>query len=439
MDRTSRCWSPILAALISIAESSASPPGERRPADHTDGSPGGDGPTLSRLTLDGRPIVILGTAHVSQRSVEDVCAVLERERPTVVCVELDQARYQTLTRPDAWQELDIRSVLRSRRGFLLLANMVLAAFQRRMGLDTQVRPGAEMLAAVELAEAAGARVELCDRDVQVTLRRAWSQSSLWGRSKLLSALLVTGFSSEKPAPEEIEQLKTDGALTSMIAELAEYLPKAKSVLIDERDHYLAARIAQAASDAGGGPEPVVAVLGAGHKAGVLQSRQEIEAGAELPDIQTLGEPPPRSVAGRILPWIVPAIVGAVIAVGFARSGIDLTLEMLGRWVLINGSLAALGALITLAHPVTVIVSFLAAPITSMNPTIGVGLVSGAVEAILRKPRVGDFESIQDDLMSVRGFFRNRISHALLVFLGATLGSAAGTFIGLPLLGTLLFR
>ena len=414
-------------------------PEEQRPEVSLDVSAGGAGPPVERITFGGRPIVILGTAHVSQRSVDDVRAVLARENPTVVCVELDQARYQTLTKPDAWRELDIRSVLRSRRGFLLLANMVLAAFQRRMGLDAQVRPGAEMLAAVEEAEAAGARVELCDRDVQVTLRRAWSQSGLWGRSKLLSALLMTGFSSEKIEPEEIERLKTDGALTSMISELADFVPKAKSVLIDERDRYLAARIAQAASDAGPAGEPVVAVLGAGHKVGVVRVLHEIDAGAELPDVEALGAAPPRSKAARILPWLVPAIVAAVIAVGFARSGIDLTLAMLGRWVLINGSLAALGSLIALAHPVTVIVSFVAAPITSMNPTIGVGFVSGAVEAIVRKPRVSDFESIHDDLLSVRGFFRNRISHALVVFLGATLGSVAGTFIGLPLLGTLLFR
>lgn len=414
-------------------------PEEQRPEVSLDVSAGGAGPPVERITFGGRPIVILGTAHVSQRSVDDVRAVLARENPTVVCVELDQARYQTLTKPDAWRELDIRSVLRSRRGFLLLANMVLAAFQRRMGLDAQVRPGAEMLAAVEEAEAAGARVELCDRDVQVTLQRAWSQSGLWGRSKLLSALLMTGFSSEKIEPEEIERLKTDGALTSMISELADFVPKAKSVLIDERDRYLAARIAQAASDAGSAGEPVVVVLGAGHKAGVVRALHEIDAGAELPDVEALGAAPPRSKAARILPWLVPAIVAAVIAVGFARSGIDLTLAMLGRWVLINGSLAALGSLIALAHPVTVIVSFVAAPITSMNPTIGVGFVSGAVEAIVRKPRVSDFESIHDDLLSVRGFFRNRISHALVVFLGATLGSVAGTFIGLPLLGTLLFR
>ena len=365
--------------------------------------------------------------------------VLAREAPTVVCVELDQARYRTLTNPDAWRELDIRSVLRSRRGFLLLANLVLAAFQRRMGMDARVLPGSEMLAAIEAAEAAGARVELCDRDVQTTLRRAWAQSGLWGRSKLLSALLATAFSSEKLAPEEVERLKTDTALTSMISELAEYLPKAKAVLIDERDRYLAARIAQAARGAGAGAEPVVAVLGAGHKAGVVRALQAIEAGGELPDTDQLGAPPPRSTSGRILPWLVPGIVAAVIAVGFARSGIDLTLAMLGRWVLINGSLAALGALVALAHPVTVIVSFLAAPVTSMNPTIGVGFVSGFVEAVLRKPRVSDFESIHDDLSSVRGFFRNRISHALVVFLGASLGSMAGTFIGLPLLGTLLFR
>jgi len=357
----------------------------------------------------------------------------------VVCVELDQARYQTLTKPDAWSELDIRAVLRSRRGFLLLANLVLAAFQRRMGMEAKVRPGAEMLAAVEVAEAAGARVELCDRDVQVTLRRAWSQSGLWGRSKLLAALLTAAFSSERLLPEEIERLKTQGAITSMISELADYLPNAKTVLIDERDHYLAARIAQAALDAGPGGEPVVAVLGAGHRAGVMRTLQAIEAGAALPDINDIGAPPPRSKAGRVLPWIVPGLVAAVIAIGFARSGIDLTLALLGRWALINGSLAALGALIALGHPVTVIFSFVAAPITSMNPTIGVGFVSGAVEAIVRKPRVSDFESIHDDLMSLRGFFRNRITHALVVFLGATLGSVAGTFIGLPLLGTLLLR
>lgn len=416
-------------------------PEEQRTEAVTTGGGGGGGAAsaVERLTCSGRPIVILGTAHVSQRSVEEVRAVLEREAPKVVCVELDRARYQTLTRPDAWRDLDIRSVLRSRRGFLLLTNLVLAAFQRRMGMDAQVRPGSEMLAAVEVAEKAGARVELCDRDVQVTLRRAWSQSGLWGRSKLLSALFVTAFSSEKLAPEEIERLKTDTALTSMISELADYLPKAKAVLIDERDRYLAARIAQAARGAGSGEEPVVAVLGAGHKAGVVRALQEIEAGGELPDTDELGAPPPRSTTARILPWLVPGIVAAVVAVGFARSGIDLTLAMLGRWVLINGSLAALGALFALAHPVTVIVSFLAAPVTSMNPTIGVGFVSGAVEAMLRKPRVSDFESIHDDLLSVRGFFRNRISHALVVFLGASLGSMVGTFIGLPLLGTLLFR
>ena len=394
---------------------------------------------MDRLTIGGRPILIVGTAHVSRASVDEVRAVIAGSAPVVVCVELDQARYQTLTKPDSWRELDIRAVLRSRRGFLLLANLVLAAFQRRMGMDAQVRPGSEMLEAVEVAEAAGARVELCDRDVQVTLRRAWSQSGLWGRSKLLAALLTAAFSSERLEPEEIERLKTQGAVSSMISELSEYLPNAKAVLIDERDRYLAARIAQAARDAGPGGEPVVAVLGAGHRPGVMRALQEIEAGAQLPDTEALGAPPPRSTAGRILPWLVPGIVAAVIAIGFARSGIDLTLAMLGRWVLINGSLAALGALVALAHPLTVIVSFVAAPITSMNPTIGVGFVSGAVQAIVRKPRVRDFESIHDDLLSLRGFFRNRITHALVVFLGATLGSVAGTFIGLPLLGTLLFR
>ena len=431
--------SPIRAAPISIAEHT-SPEQDEENAEESTGSTSADwSQSLDRMTIAGRLVLIIGTAHISRGSVDEVRSVISRSSPKVVCVELDDARYQTLTQPDSWRELDIRAVLRSRRGFLLLANLVLSAFQRRMGAESQVRPGEEMLAAVKIAREAGARVELCDRDVQVTLRRAWSQSGIWGRAKLLSTLIAAAFSSERLPPEDIERLKTRGAVTSMVEELADHLPNVKTVLIDERDQYLAARIVQIARDSGPGDEPVVAVIGAGHREGVLRVLQEIESGADLPDVTALNTPPNRTRAGRVVPWMVPGIVFTVIAIGFARSGVDLTLLMLGRWILINGSLAALGSLVVLAHPLTVIISFIAAPITSMNPTIGVGIVSGAVEAIIRKPRVSDFESIHDDLVSLRGFFRNRITHALLVFLGASLGSVAGTFIGLPLLGTLLFQ
>jgi pheromone shutdown-related protein TraB len=336
-----------------------------------------------------------------------------------------------MTESRSWRDLNIYQVLRERKGFMLLANLVLSAFQRKLGEDIGVKPGQEMRRAVEVAQERDIPFSLCDREIQITLRRAWSMSGFWGKNKMLAALLGSVFSGEKLTAEQIEELKQKNALQSLLEELSQYMPSAKEVLIDERDRYLATRIFLTSE------RKVLAVVGAGHMDGIVRRLHALHSGEVSADLAAIdGVPSPAKVT-RILPWLVPAAVLGLIVAGFLRSGWELTVSMLWMWVLVNGSLSAIGALLALAHPVTILVSFLAAPITSMNPTIGVGIVAGLLEAVLRKPRVADFEQLPEDIVTVRGFFRNRLTHVLLVFFFSTIGSAIGTFIGIPFLTSLL--
>ena len=384
------------------------------------------------VTLGERTVLLVGTAHVSEQSVREVREAIATQQPDRVCVELDAGRHATISQQRNWMELDIRRVLKQRKGFLLLTNIVLHSFQRRLGLDLGVQPGAEMAVAIAAAEAHDIPFVLCDREIQVTLRRAWRRSRLWGRLKLLAALLAGAFSNEELEPAQIEALKEKGALQNMLEELAGYLPRVKEVLIDERDRYLAARIFAA------GGVRTVAVVGAGHVPGIerwlaVYARRAPREG----ELAELDHVPPRGVVARLLPWSIPALFVALVGYGFLRAGAEMTIEKLTQWVLVNGSFAALGALVALAHPVTVLSSFAAAPITSVNPTIGVGLVAGLVQAFVRKPRVVDFENLSQDVTSLRGILRNRVTHVLAVFFLSSVGSAIGTFVGLSFLTSLL--
>jgi pheromone shutdown-related protein TraB len=342
-------------------------------------------------------------------------------------VEIDEARFRAMTQGQDWSNLNIYRVIRERKGFLLLGNLVLQSFQRRIGEELGIKPGEEMRAAVGAAEEREIPVALCDRDIQITLRRAWASTGLWGKNKMLAALLSSLFSREELSKEEIEELKQKSALQGMMEELAEFLPQAKTVLIDERDQYLAKRIFEQ-------PETnIVAVVGAGHVSGIVSHLHRLAEDAASVRLEELDVIPPKKPVTRALPYVIPALVLGLIGWGFVQSGWQGGLELFMRWVLVNGSLSAIGALVALAHPVTIVASFAAAPITSMNPTIGVGIVAGLLEAVVRKPRVLDFERLQTDILSVRGFFRNRVTHVLLVFFFSSLGSAIGTFVAFPFL------
>lgn len=379
-----------------------------------------------------RKVVLVGTAHVSDDSVKEVFTVIEQEKPDRVCVELDTARYETLTKKSKWQDLDIRQILKKRKGFLLLANLILHSFQKKIGLEQAVEPGAEMLEAIKLAKEKDISFVLCDRNIQVTLQRAWRKSSFWGRLKLLSGLLSAAFVTNKVDSNEIEKLKEKGALQTMMEELSEYLPAVKDVLIDERDRYLATCIYAA------GGHSTVAVIGAGHLEGIARwlSKFSAEPPKDL-SLKDLEEVPPKTFISRIFPWLVPALVIGLIVYGFVNAGSEMTLDKIFQWILVNGTSAALGAILALAHPLTVVSAFIAAPITSVNPTIGVGIFTGLIQAFLRKPRVSDFENLSQDILSLRGVFRNRVTHVLVVFFLSSMGSAVGTFVGLSFLSGIL--
>ncbi len=390
------------------------------------------GNSVFELELKNKKITLVGTAHISKESISDVRDVIERVEPDRVCVEIDRSRYGTLTEGSSWENLNVIKILKEKKGFLLLANLVLSSFQKRMGLDLGVKPGDEMLEAINVAKEKNIPFSLCDREIQVTLRRAWMKSNFWAKNKLIAAMLSSTFTKEKLSEEEIERLKESSALENMMKELAEFLPSVKEVLIDERDRYLATNIYNAEG------KNIIAVVGAGHVNGIIEYLKRLDSGEINGDsLEELEEVPPKGTISKLLPWIIPALIVGLIGYGFYRHGLGVSLDMLKRWILINGSLSAIGALVALAHPVTIILAFLAAPITSMNPTIGVGIVTGICEAFLRPPRVRDFESLNDDITSFKGFFKNRFTHIFVVFFFSSLGSAIGTFLGIPFLATLL--
>ena len=382
-----------------------------------------------------KEILLLGTAHVSKESVEEAAAVVKTEKPDVVCVELDSARYASLTKKESWENLDIIKVIRQGKGFLLLANLVLSGFQRRLGNDLGVKPGEEMRQAVLAAEELGIPYQFCDRELHITLRRAWESCSLWSKCKLFAALISSAFFDEKLSAEDVEKLKHKSELDGVMAELADYLPSVKKTLIDERDHYLAAKIYTAA--AGENIRRAAAIVGAGHLGGIAARLEDMgrEPGGAplLTDVSALEQIPPPGFFSKALSWLVPLVIAALIASGFVFSGVQTGVDSLVRWLLWNGSLAALGALAALAHPLAILVSFIGAPIGTISPVLSIGVFSGITQAALRRPRVADAETLSADVASLSGIYKNRITRALLVFFLSSLGGAIGNLITIPTL------
>ncbi|MDR2803742.1 MAG: TraB/GumN family protein [Treponema sp.] len=395
--------------------------------------------TETRITLrfDGREIILIGTAHISRESIDETRNVILSEMPGMVCIELDSGRFTSMTQKDSWAKLDIVNVIREGKGFLLIANLVLSSFQYRLGYELGVKPGEEMRAAVDTAVELNIPYSFCDREVQQTLRRAWSKCGFWSKCKLLAGLLSSAFNTEKPSEAEIENLKKQSELDGMMKELSAFLPEVKETLIDERDRYLTAKIWENSAQSVNGK--TIAVVGAGHLEGVKAHIECIAAGTENIDTASLEASIPSGPFGKIISWIIPAAIVALIAAGFFRAGAELSFEMLIRWVLWNGSLAAAGALIALAHPLAILVSFIGAPIGTLSPFIGVGLFSGATQALLRRPRISDAENLTESITSIKGLYNNRITHALLVFLLSSVGGVIGNFISIPRLAGILFK
>lgn len=376
---------------------------------------------VHRLTLGDKEIILVGTAHVSQQSVDLVKQVITEEKPDTVCIELCEGRYQNLRQKESWQQMDIVKVIKEKKAFLLLSNLILASFQKRIAAKLDIRPGQEMIQAIESAEETGAAIHLADRDVRVTLARTWRQMSWWARLKLLFQLVLSFGDVDEIKPEDVERMKQQDILESILNEVGQALPSIRRTLIDERDQYLTEKIRTAPG------HKIVAVVGAGHVPGI---RKYWDQPLALDQLEVL---PPKGRVGGFVKWLIPILIMALVAYGFFKGGKDVGTGMVIWWVGANGILAGVGALMAMAHPLTILSSALAAPLTSLNPMIAAGWVSGLVEALSRKPQVRDFERLQDDILSVRGFWTNKVTRILLVVAFTNLGSAIGTFVAFPMM------
>lgn len=372
------------------------------------------------LSFGERTITLVGTAHVSAESVAEVENTIRELKPDSVAIELDEKRADSIRNKDKYRNLDIIKVLRRGEGFLLLANLVLASFQRRMGKNVGVNPGDEMLAAMRVADELGIPSVMADRQIQITLKRAWAKNSFWGKCKLLATLLSSAFSKEDMSEQDIENIKEKNEMDSMMNELADFMPVVKEVLIDERNVYLAQHIWDSPGNS------VVAVLGAGHLDGVVENLEKIAAGQQV-ELEQIDVVPPKTGFAKFAGWIIPILIVGLIVSGFIYGGTQLGTKMIKSWVLWNGTCAAVLTLLAAGHPVTVLVAFLSAPITSLCPFIGCGFVTAIVQAFICKPKVRDMETLQDDVSFV-GFYKNRILRILLIFILSSLGSSVATFI-----------
>jgi pheromone shutdown-related protein TraB len=379
---------------------------------------------IRHLRRDGVDYTLIGTAHVSRASADAVRELAASGEFDAIAVELCQARYDALTAERKWTDLDLYRVLREGKAGLVMANLALSAYQRRIAEQFGIEPGAEMRAAAVAAKTHNLPLQLVDRDLATTLRRSYASVPWYKRFYLMSGLALGMVSSDEIDEEAIEKLKEGDILESTFTEFAEHSPELYEALITERDRYMAARLRQDNSGAEG--RKVMVVIGAGHMEG-LATRLETSQAAPADERRELDELPPRARWPRVIPWAIMALVLVGFYIGFSRSP-ELGWQLVFIWVAINGGLAALGALVARGHPLTVLSALVAAPITSLNPTIAAGMVSGLVEAWIRKPRVSDLENLRFDITTLKGWFRNPATRILLVFFLSNLGSAIGTWV-----------
>lgn len=369
-------------------------------------------------------VVLIGTAHVSPTSVQQVEDTIRQQRPDAVLVELDDKRFEALRDPEHWRNMDIVQVLRQKKQHLFLLQLYLANMQARIGAETGSEPGAEMLRAIEVAEDVGADVVLIDRDVAVTLRRGFGSMGFWQRLRMFWKLWVEVFTpaaAERSEGLDVDALLETDAITAMTEEFADFAPQLKVALIDERDAYMASHI-QDTHQAG---QSLVAVVGAGHVPGI---RRHLDDAGAIPGRQALDEMPSKGLtAGRVVAYAVPlAILGVFVYLGVTGQ-YEALLEVGLYWILINGALSAIGAAIAFGHPLSILVAFLAAPLTSLNPLLAAGWFAGLTEAKMRTPTVADFEAIKK-ADTFRTFWTNGVVRVLLVAALANVGSVVGTYL-----------
>lgn len=376
----------------------------------------GENEHITRLFLDDKEFILIGTAHVSKHSAEQVKEIIETERPDSVCIELDEQRFQTITEGNKWKDADIFKIIKEKKATLLLINLVISSFQKRIAKQFGINAGQEMIQGIESAKETGANLVLADRNIQITFSRIWHSVGLLGKFRLMMEIILSIFSDESITEEELEKLKSQDMLNSILNDFTASFPKLKSTLIDERDQYLAQKIKEAPG------KKIVAVLGAAHVPGI---KEEIH---KEHDLAALSELPGKSKVPVMIGWAIPITIIALIAYTFIANP-SVGAQQSISWVLWTGTFAALGTAIALGHPLSILTAFIVAPITTLHPLIAAGWFAGLTQAYVRRPSVRDFENLNEDVFSLKGFWNNKVTRTLLIVTLANIGGSIGTVIG----------
>ena len=371
---------------------------------------------ITRLQVNGKEIILIGTAHVSKNSVEEVRETIKNEQPDSVCIELDAQRFEAINQKDKWSNTDIVQIIKSKRAGFLFANILLSNYQRKLAEQFGIESGQEMMEGIACAKEYGAELVLADRSIQITFNRIWRGCSLWEKTKLLFSIIISVVDDQEITEEDLENLKSEDMLSAALAEMGSAFKGVKRYLVDERDQYLANKIKNAPG------KNIVAVLGAAHITGI---KEELFKEQDIAKLEVI---PPKSNIGKILGWMIPVIiVGLVVATFIVNPGSGW--EQAKSWILWTGLLSALGTLLAGGHIFSALTAFVAAPITTLHPLLASGWFAGMTESYMRKPKVEDFELLPKDLKSLKGLWRNKVTKILMVVVFANIGSSLGAWLG----------
>ncbi len=370
---------------------------------------------IVKVNYKDKEIYLVKTAHVSKNSVQDVKDCILEVGPDAICIELDEDRYKKLDEPDKWRESDIIKIIKEKKVGFLLVNIILSSFQRRMAKNMDTSSGGEMLEGIKASKELNIPLVLADRPIKITFSRIWNSLGLMEKSKLLTSIIGSIFDDEEITEEDLAALKQADALDAALREIGKEFPNVKKILVDERDQYLATKIKNAPG------KKIIAIIGAAHANGLIKSL-DLDI-----DTNKLEEVNKKKSISSIIKWLIPIAIIAIIVYTLITNK-DVGIAQIKSWILWNGTLSALGVLLALGHPLSIIAAFIMAPITSLNPLLAAGWFAGIVEAMIRKPKVKDFEDLGDDTSSLKGFWKNRVTRILLVVVFANVFSSIGTFV-----------
>lgn len=370
---------------------------------------------VTKINYQDKEIYLVKTAHVSKNSVEDVKNAFDEINPDSICIELDEKRYASLNDKESWRNQDITQVIKNGEVGLLLVNIILASFQRRMAKSLNTNTGGEMMAGIELSKQYNKELVLADRSVNTTFKRVWASLTFKEKTNLLSTIIASIFDKEEVSEKELQDLKEENVLDAALNDVAKDFPNVKRTLVDERDQYLAQKIKTAPG------KKVMAIIGAAHGKGI---EKNLDNDVNIDELNKIEK---KKGIGSFIKWFIPLFIIAMLVYTVIMNR-ETGLEQIKIWVIVNGTSAAIGTLLCAAHPLTILTAFVSAPITSLNPLISCGLFASLVEAKIKKPKVKDFEDLGEDTTTIKGFFKNGVTRILLIFILANLFSSIATFV-----------